>query len=113
MRVSWLLGVILAILIPVAFSLFGVLRPIDALAAMFLLNGIWAIAYGVSLAVRDRLYYSGWGLILLALSSFAFVRFEFTLGLVVVAIIVMVFVYIFTKPTRRGVPPIQRPAYPS
>ncbi len=54
-----------------------------------MLNGLWILAFGVTLAQgRDRMYYSGWGLVMAAFSTFVVLSLQYVLGVVVVAIIV-------------------------
>lgn len=90
MRVSLGAGVILATLLSLALYLFGILSATQAAAAFLLLNGIWILVFGVSLARgRDRLYYSGWGVVMASLATFAVLPLQYVLGVVVVAVILV------------------------
>ena len=101
MRVSLGVGVILATLLSVALYLFGILSATQAAAAFLLLNGIWILVFGVSLARgRDRLYYSGWGVVMASLSSFAVLPLQYVLGVVIVAIILVVVAGMVARPKR-------------
>ena len=101
MKVSLGAGVILATLLSLALYLFGILSATQAAAAFLLLNGIWILVFGVSLARgRDRLYYSGWGVVMASLSSFAVLPLQYVLGVVIVAIILVVVAGMVARPKR-------------
>ena len=101
MRVSLGAGVILATLLSLALYLFGILSATQAAAAFLLLSGVWILVFGVSLAQgRDRLYYSGWGVVMAALSTFAVLPLQYVLGVVVVAAILVVVAGMVARPKR-------------
>ena len=101
MRVSLGVGVILATLLSLALYLFGILSATQAAAAFLLLNGIWILVFGVSLARgRERLYYSGWGVVMASLSSFAVFPLQYVLGVVVLAVILVVVAGMVARPKR-------------
>ena len=99
MRVSLGAGVILATLLSLALYLFGILSATQAAGAFLLLNGIWILAFGVSLARgRDRLYYSGWGVIMASLSTFVVLPLQYVFGVVIVAVILVVAAGMVARP---------------
>jgi len=101
MRVSLGVGVILATLLSLALYLFGILSATQAAAAFLLINGIWILVFGVSLARgRERLYYSGWGVVMASLSSFAVFPLQYVLGVVVLAVILVVVGGMVARPKR-------------
>jgi hypothetical protein len=101
MRVSLGVGVILATLLSLALYLFGILSATQAAAAFLLLNGIWILVFGVSLARgRDRLYYSGWGVVMASLATFAVLPLQYVLGVVVVAVILVGVAGMVTRPKK-------------
>ena len=101
MRVSLGAGVILATLLSLALYLFGILSATQAAAAFLLLNGIWILVFGVSLARgRDRLYYSGWGVVMASLATFAVLPLQYVLGVVVVAVILVAVAGMVTRPKK-------------
>ena len=86
-------------LIPIALLLFGILRPVTALSAILLLSGVWTLVFGLIMEARaERLYYSGFGIVLALLSTFHFIAFRYTAGLVVVAVVVLALVSAVFKP---------------
>lgn len=99
------IGLIIAVLVPIALFLFTVLNLSGMIAAILLLAGLWILVFGVTFGARvDRLYNVAMGLIIAILCTFDFIPARFALGLVVVAIIAMVVVSIFVrpKPARMG-----------
>jgi hypothetical protein len=77
------------------------MSAIQAAAAFLLLNGAWILVFGVSLARgRDRLYYSGWGVVMASLSTFAILPLQYVLGVVVVAIMLVVVAGIVARPKK-------------
>ncbi len=99
MRVSLGAGVILATLLSLALYLFGILSATQAAAAFLLLNGVWILVFGASLARgRDRLYYSGWGVVMASLSTFAVLPLQYVLGVVIVAVILVVVAGMVARP---------------
>lgn len=95
------MGLIIAVLLPLALFLFNVLSPYGAIATMLLLAGLWILVFGVTIGAKiDRLYNVGMGLIIAILCTFYFVPARFALGLVVVAIIAMVVLSLLVKPKQ-------------
>lgn len=92
-------GLIATVLLPVALLLFGVLGSMQTLSAILLLSGLWALAFGVSMARRrERLYYAGSGAVVAILSTFLFIPLAYTAGLVVVAVVILALVQALTRP---------------
>ena len=57
--------------------------------------------FGVSLAQgRDRLYYSGWGVVMASLATFAVLPLQYVLGVVVVAVILVGVAGMVTRPKK-------------
>jgi len=99
------IGLIVTVLLPIAFLLFGILHPRQSIAAILLLSGLWAFVFGLFMEMkRDRLYYSGFGAIVALLSSFIVIPFRYTAGLVIVAIVVLALIQALFNP---GAPPRQ------
>ncbi len=97
------IGLIATVLIPVALFLFAVLDFSQSVSAILLLSGLWALVFGLFLAGRDeRLYYSGFGLVIAILSSFLFIPFRFTAGLVVVAVVALALVSALSRPRSKA-----------
>ena len=101
-RIGLGVGLIATVLLPLAFLFLGVLSADETLPAILLLSGLWAFVFGLFMeAKEERLYYSGFGVIVALLSTFIFIQFRYTLGLVIVAIVVLALVSAVFKPGRR------------
>ena len=92
-------GLIATVLLPVALLLFGALHPVQTLATILLLSGLWALVFGLLMARREeRLYYSGFGVVVALLSTFLFIPFAYTAGLIIVAIVALALVQAVSRP---------------
>ena len=101
MKMQLGMGLIVAVLVPLALFLFEVLKLAGAIASMLLLGGLWILVFGVTLGEKvDRLYNVGMGLIIAVLSAFYFIPVRFALGLIVVAVIAMVVLSLVVRPKR-------------
>lgn len=91
MKPSLGIGIILATLVSLVAFLFGFVNYSWLAALLLLLNGLWIVVYGVVEAERrDKLYYAGWGLIMVGLSTFVVLPLAYTFGVVIVLIIVVI-----------------------
>jgi hypothetical protein len=92
------IGAIVAVLLPVALLLFGLLTFVQMISGILLLNGLWLFVYSVALGPKGgRLYYAGWGVVIALLSTFAFLPLQYTAGLVVLAVIGATVATVFTR----------------
>jgi hypothetical protein len=83
-------GLIATVLLPVALLLFGTLKFDQTFSAILLLSGLWTLVFGLLIEKKEeRLYYSGFGVVVALLSTFLFIPLRFTAGLVVVAIVAL------------------------
>ena len=82
-------GLIATVLVPVALLLFGALSFSEMVFAILLLSGLWMVVSGLSMGKDERLYYSGFGLVVALLSTSLFIPVQFTAGLVVIAIVAL------------------------
>ena len=110
LKVTLGVGMILAVLVPLALFLFGVLNPLQGISALLLLAGLWTLIFGVFLGSReDRMAYGGWGLVVALFSTFILLPLQYTAGLVVVGIIALILIWVFAKPrTGSGNQPIPK-----
>jgi hypothetical protein len=100
------IGLIVTVLLPIAFLLFGILRRVQTVPTILLLSGLWAFVFGLSMERKEeRLYYSGLGVIVALLSTFVFIPFRYTAGLVIVAIVVLALTSAVFKPGAQPRPP--------
>ena len=109
MRGSYGAGLIIAVLLPVALLLFGLLSLLQVVSAMLLLGGLWTLVFGLFMGAKgDRMYYSGSGVVVALLSTFIVIPVQYTAGLVLVAIIVFVVLSVLgpgsggSKPAAQG-----------
>jgi hypothetical protein len=83
-------GLIATVLLPLALLLFGLLKPRETIAAVFLLSGMWAFVFGLLMEKKtERLYYSGFGVVVALVSTLLFIELRYTVGLVLVAFVVL------------------------
>jgi hypothetical protein len=95
------IGLLVAFLVSFASYLFGLTTPEGTLSALFLLAGLWLLVYGAAFEQKDKLYLSGWGIVVAILSTFYFIPLQYTAGLVIVAIIGVVVLSLAWKPKTR------------
>jgi hypothetical protein len=98
-RIGLGIGLIVTVLLPLALLLFEVLRPVETISAILLLSGLWTFMFGLLIQRRtERLYYSGFGVVIILFSTFIVIPFRFTLGLVVVAIVALAVISAVSRP---------------
>ena len=98
-RIGLGIGLIAMVLLPLALLLFGALRLDQTISAIFLLSGLWAFVFGLLMERKnERLYYSGFGVVVALLSTFLFIQLRYTAGLVVVAFVVLALVSALFRP---------------
>jgi hypothetical protein len=98
-RIGLGFGLIVTVLVPLALLLFEVLRPAETISAILLLSGLWTLVFGLLIQRKtERLYYSGFGVVIILFSTFVFIPFRFTLGLVVVAIVALAVISAVSRP---------------
>lgn len=98
-------GLIVTVLLPLAFLFFGVLKLDQTVSAILLLSGAWGFVFGLFMERREeRLYYSGFGVIVALLSTFLFIAVRYTIGLVILALVVLALIQALSKrgPPRPG-----------
>lgn len=97
MKPSLGIGALLATLVSLVVFLFGYVNYAWLGALLLLLNGLWIAIYGVVEAQsRDRLYYAGWGLIMVGLATFVVLPLTYTVGVVIVLVIAVIGVRLVT-----------------
>ena len=98
-RVGLGVGLIATILLPLALLLFGVLRASHAIAAIFLLSGLWTLVFGLTMENRrERLYYSGSGVVVALVSTSIVIQFRYMLGLELVALVALALIQAVFRP---------------
>jgi hypothetical protein len=112
-RLSWGVGIIVAILLSAATFSFG-LRLNYTISLGLLLVGLWTIVCALLLVDRkDRWYYSGWGVVLAFLSLFAFLPAGYTIGLVLIAIVVLILLYVYLGESEKMITAARVPPAPA
>ena len=102
-RIGLGIGLIATVLLPLAFLLFGTLKLNQTVSAILLLSGLWALVFGLLMERKqERLYYSGFGVVVALLSTFIFIHLRYTVGLVIVALVVLALIQALFRP---GAPP--------
>ena len=92
-------GLIATVLLPIALLLFRILGPVQTVAAILLLSGLWGFVFGLFMERRgERLYYSGFGAIVALLSTFIVIPLTYTAGLVIVALVALALIQALLKP---------------
>ena len=98
-RIGLGMGLIATVLIPFALLLFGALDFVQTSSAVLLLSGLWTLVFGLVMDAKDeRLYYSGFGIVVALLSTFLFIPLRYTAGLVVVAIVALALTSALLRP---------------
>lgn len=96
MKPGWGVGVIVAILLSVAVYLLGVVNLGGMVSVLLLLSGLWTlVAAFVIVERKDRSYYSGWGVVIAALSLFDFIPLNYTIALVLLAIVALIIINVY------------------
>jgi len=113
-RLSWGVGIIVAILVSAAAYSFGFVGPSYAISLGLLLIGLWTLVCGLALVEsKDRWYYSGWGVVLSFLSSFAYLPAGYTVGLVLIAIVILILIYVYLGGTNKIIAAARVPTQPA
>ncbi|MGP8126048.1 MAG: hypothetical protein ACLQEQ_09360 [Nitrososphaerales archaeon] len=113
-RLSWGVGIIVAILLSAAVYSFGLVGLDHAISLSLLLVGLWTIVCALFLVERkDRWYYSGWGVVLAFLSLFAFLPAGYTIGLVLIAIVALILLYVYVGGTSKMITATRAPPSPA
>jgi hypothetical protein len=105
-RIGLGIGLIATVLLPLAFLLFGTLKLNQTVSAILLLSGLWALVFGLLMERKqERLYYSGFGVVVALLSTFLFIHLRYTVGLVIVALVALALIQALFRPGASPRPP--------
>ena len=86
----------MAILLSVAVYLFGLVDLRGMISLLLALCGLWTLVAAFTIIERkDRSYYSGWGVVIAALSLFDFIPLNYTIALVLLAIVALIIIYVY------------------
>ncbi|MDA4124477.1 MAG: hypothetical protein OK438_03395 [Thaumarchaeota archaeon] len=104
MRLGWGGGVIVSILVAAAAFFFGLVNGTYAVSYALLFVGVWTIISAFFFVdIKDRHYYAGWGVVMAALSTFAYLYYTYTIGLLLVAMVILILLYIYAGRTAKNV----------
>ena len=93
MKPTFGIGVLVALLIPAAVALLGLLNLQGAASMALLLTGAWTIVAAFAIvASGERAFYAGWGIIITGLSLSYFVPIADALALILIAIVGLIVV---------------------
>jgi hypothetical protein len=103
LKPSWGIGTLVAILLSVALYLLQVFDLRAMVSVILLLCGLWTILTGFMLVERkDRSYYTGWGVVVAALSLFYVTpSLNYTIALVLLAIVALIIINVYIGKTPR------------
>jgi hypothetical protein len=102
MRPWWGVGVIVAILLSVAVYLLGIVDFSRMVSLILLLSGLWTLVAGFTIVERkDRSYYSGWGIVIAALSLFDYIQLTYTIALILLAIVALIIINVYIGKTPK------------
>ncbi len=102
MKPSWGVGTIVAILLSVAAFLLQLVDLRGMISLILLLCGLWTLVAAFTLVDRkDRSYYSGWGVVIAALSLFDVIPFDYTIALVLLAIVALIIINVYIGKTPK------------
>jgi hypothetical protein len=105
-RIGLGIGLIATVLLPLALLLFGLLKFDETISAILLLSGLWALVFGLLMERKqERLYYSGFGVVVALLSTFIFIHLRYTVGLVIVALVALALIQALFRPGALRRPP--------
>jgi hypothetical protein len=104
LRLTYWIGVIVAVLVVAAAYLFGLVDGTYAVSYALLFVGLWTILSAFfTIDAKDRYYYSGWGVIFAVLSTFAYLPFAYTVGLLLVALVILILIYVYAGSTAKRI----------
>lgn len=102
MKLSWGVGVTVAILLSFALGLLGILNIRGTVSSILLLSGLWTVAAAfVVIEQKDRIYYSAWGIIIAALSLSYYIELRYSLAIILLAIVAMIVVRVYMGRTPK------------
>jgi hypothetical protein len=84
-------GFVIAIFLAFILYLFGIANISQTVSALFVFIGSWTVILGLNYK-GERMYYTGWGVCIGALSTFIVLPLSYTVGLVLTAIIALILV---------------------
>jgi len=93
---------VVVVLLSVSLGLLGSLSPQGTVSLLLLLAGLWTIAAAFFVVDRkDRSYYTGWGVVIAALSLSYLVQFQYELALILLAIVALIIINIYIGKTPK------------
>ena len=96
MKAGWGIGIVIAIILSVVVYLLGFVDLRGLVSLILLLSGLWTVVTAFVIVERkDRSYYSGWGIVIAALSLFDFIPLNYTIALVLLAIIALIIINLY------------------
>jgi len=100
---SYLSGMVVALLLSVALGLFGVIDLYGVISLVLLLWGVWTVVAAFTVfGASERTYYTSWGVVLAVLSSFDVIRnLSYTIALVLMAVVALILVNVYLGRTPK------------
>jgi hypothetical protein len=96
LKAGWGVGIIIAVLLAVVVYLVGIVDLRGLVSLVLLLTGLWTLVSAFVIVERkDRSYYSGWGVVIAALSLTYFTSLNYTIALVLLAIVALIIINVY------------------
>ena len=100
---GWGVGTIVAILLSVSVYFIGFVSLQGMVSLILLLCGLWTVVVAFVVVERkDRSYYSGWGVVIAALSLSYFIQLQYALAVILLAIIALIIINIYIGKTPKN-----------
>jgi hypothetical protein len=102
MKPGWGVGMLVAVLLSIAIGLLGSISIQGTVSLLLALTGLWTIVAAFLIVDRkDRSYYSGWGVVIAALSLSYLVQFQYELALILLAIVALIVINVYIGKTPK------------
>jgi hypothetical protein len=98
LKAGWGVGIIIAVLLAVVVYLVGIVDLRGLVSLVLLLTGLWTLVSAFVIVERkDRSYYSGWGVVIAALSLTYVTSLNYTIALVLLAIVALIIINVYSR----------------
>jgi hypothetical protein len=114
LKPGWGVGIVVAVLLSVAVYLLNLVDLRGMVSLLLLLCGLWTLVAAFAVVEqKDRSYYSGWGIVIAALSLFDFIPLNYTIALILLAIIALIIINVYIGKAPKMYTAATRPPAPA
>ena len=114
LKPSWGIGTVIAILLSVVAYLFNLVNFTHMVSLLLLLCGTWTVVSGfIVIEPKDRMYYVSWGVVVAAMSLFAYLPANYAVGLILLAVVALIVIAVYLGKTPRVVAAATAPTAPA